>query len=325
MHGDRVLVNLTGIDRRGRREGMIARVLERRMSRLVGRFFYELGIAYVEPDDKRLQRNVQIPSEHIGGASEGQLVVCELVVPPDTRRPAIGRILAVLGEALTPSLVVETAIHGHQLPHVFPQEVLDAAAAVPLTVTPGMLGGRVDLRALPLVTIDGEDAKDFDDAVYCESNRWGFRLVVAIADVSHYVRPGTPLDEEALTRATSVYFPGFVVPMLPETLSNGICSLKPNVDRMCFVCEMQIDRKGEVKSSSFYEAVMNSHARLTYTQVWKAVGEEDAQAQAQMGALLPQVQQLHRLYQVLAKARAQRGRLNLSHRKSVLCWTIAAR
>lgn len=307
MHGDRVLVNLTGIDRRGRREGMIARVLERRMSRLVGRFFYELGIAYVEPDDKRLQRNVQIPSEHIGGASEGQLVVCELVVPPDTRRPAIGRILAVLGEALTPSLVVETAIHGHQLPHVFPQEVLDAAAAVPLTVTPGMLGGRVDLRALPLVTIDGEDAKDFDDAVYCESNRGGFRLVVAIADVSHYVRPGTPLDEEALTRATSVYFPGFVVPMLPETLSNGICSLKPNVDRMCFVCEMQIDRKGEVKSSSFYEAVMNSHARLTYTQVWKAVGEEDAQAQAQMGALLPQVQQLHRLYQVLAKARAQRG------------------
>lgn len=174
MHGDRVLVNLTGIDRRGRREGMIARVLERRMSRLVGRFFYELGIAYVEPDDKRLQRNVQIPPEHIGGASEGQLVVCELVVPPDTRRPAIGRILAVLGEALTPSLVVETAIHGHQLPHVFPQDVLDAAAAVPLTVTPGMLGGRVDLRALPLVTIDGEDAKDFDDAVYCESNRGGF-------------------------------------------------------------------------------------------------------------------------------------------------------
>lgn len=173
MHGDRVLVNLTGIDRRGRREGMIARVLERRMSRLVGRFFYELGIAYVEPDDKRLQRNVQIPPEHIGGASEGQLVVCELVVPPDTRRPAIGRILAVLGEALTPSLVVETAIHGHQLPHVFPQDVLDAAAAVPLTVTPGMLGGRVDLRALPLVTIDGEDAKDFDDAVYCESNRGG--------------------------------------------------------------------------------------------------------------------------------------------------------
>ncbi len=148
---------------------------------------------------------------------------------------------------------------------------------------------------------------------------------MAIADVSHYVRPGTPLDEEALTRATSVYFPGFVVPMLPETLSNGICSLKPNVDRMCFVCEMQIDRKGEVKSSSFYEAVMNSHARLTYTQVWKAVGEEDAQAQAQIGTLLPQVQQLHRLYQVLAKARAQRGRLNLSHRKSVLCWTIAAR
>ncbi|EWS77016.1 exoribonuclease R [Xylella taiwanensis] len=307
IHGDRVLVNLTGIDRRGRREGKIARVLERRMTRLVGRFFYEQGIAYVEPDDKRLQRNVQIPPDRIGGACEGQLVVCELVVPPDTRRPAIGRILAVLGDALTPSLVVETAIHGHQLPHVFPQMVLDEAAAVPLTVESSMVGRRVDLRGLPLVTIDGEDAKDFDDAVYCEPNRGGFRLVVAIADVSYYVRPGTPLDEEAMKRATSVYFPGFVVPMLPETLSNGICSLKPKVDRMCLVCDMQIDRKGKVKSSSFYEAVMNSHARLTYTQVWRAVGEDDAEAQAHLGALLPQVQQLHQLYRVLAKARAQRG------------------
>ncbi|HHW4679256.1 MAG TPA: ribonuclease R [Xylella sp.] len=307
MHGDRVLANLTGIDRRGRREGSIARVLERRMTRLVGHFFYEHGIAYVGPDDRRLQRNVQIPPDRINGASEGQLVVCELVVPPDTRRPAIGRILAVLGDALTPSLIVETAIHSHHVPHVFSQVVLDEAAAVPLTVEPEMVGKRVDLRDLPLVTIDGEDAKDFDDAVYCEPNRGGFRLVVAIADVSYYVCPGTPLDEEALNRATSVYFPSFVVPMLPETLSNGICSLKPKVDRMCFVCDMQVDRKGEVKSSSFYEAVMNSHARLTYTQVWKAVGEEDAEAQRQLGALLPQVQQLHQLYHVLAKARAQRG------------------
>ncbi|MCW4472359.1 ribonuclease R [Xanthomonas sp. H13-6] len=307
MHGDRVLANVTGIDRRGRREGSIARVLERGMNRLIGRFSVELGINFVVPDDKRVQRNVQVPPDQTGGARDGQLVVCELVHAPDSRRPPIGRIIAVLGDKLTPSLVVETAIHGHELPHEFPREVLDEAAAVPLAVEPAMIGNRVDLRQMPLVTIDGEDAKDFDDAVYCEPNRDGFRLVVAIADVSHYVRPGTPLDEEAARRATSVYFPGFVVPMLPETLSNGICSLMPKVDRMCFVCDMQVDRKGEVTGSRFYEAVMNSHARLTYTQVWKAVGEDDAQAQAEIGALLPQVQRLHQLFEVLAKARARRG------------------
>jgi ribonuclease R len=307
MHGDRALANVTGIDRRGRREGSIARVLERRISRLIGRFFYELGVAYVDPDDKRIQRNIQIPADQVGGATEGQLVVCELIAPPDGRRPAIGKIIAVLGDKLTPSLVVETAIHGHDLPHEFPQEVLDEAAAVPLVVEPAMLGNRVDLRNTPLVTIDGEDAKDFDDAVYCEPNAEGFRLVVAIADVSHYVLPGAPLDAEAQRRATSVYFPGFVVPMLPETLSNGICSLKPKVDRMCFVCDMQVGREGEVTSSRFYEAVMNSHARLTYTQVWQAVGEQDPGAQAAVGALMPQLERLFQLYRVLAKARAHRG------------------
>jgi len=307
MHGDRVLANVTGIDRRGRREGSIARVLERRVNRLIGRFGTEAGISFVVPDDRRMQRNVQVPPDGTGGAREGQLVVCELVQAPDARRPPIGKVVAVLGDGLTPSLVVEAAIHGHDLPHEFPPAVLDEATAVPLTVEPSMIGERVDLRATPLVTIDGEDAKDFDDAVYCEPNRQGFRLVVAIADVSHYVRPGTPLDEEAQKRATSVYFPGFVVPMLPETLSNGICSLNPRVDRMCFVCDMQVDHEGEVVRSKFYEAVMNSHARLTYTQVWKAVGEDDAEARAQVGALLPNVQRLHQLYQVLAKARARRG------------------
>jgi ribonuclease R len=307
LHGDKVLARVTGIDHRGRREGSIARVLERGMTRLIGRFSVEMGISYVVPDDKRIQRNVQVPPDQTGGARDGQLVVCELTQAPDSRRPPIGRIIAVLGDKLTASLVVETAIHGHELPFEFPQEVLDEAASVPLVVEPAMIGGRVDLRSTPLVTIDGEDAKDFDDAVYCEPNAEGFRLVVAIADVSNYVRPGTPLDEEAQKRATSVYFPGFVVPMLPETLSNGICSLMPKVDRMCFVCDMQIDRDGLVTHSRFYEAVMNSHARLTYTQVWKAVGEDDADTKAWMGDLLPQVQRLHQLYKVLSKARAKRG------------------
>jgi len=307
LHGDRVMVSVTGVDRRGRREGAIVEVLERRINRLIGRFTVEAGISYVVPDDARIQRNVQIPAEARMDARNGQLVVCEIVHAPDAYRPPIGRVLAVLGDKLTPSLVVEAAIHGHDLPHEFPPTVLAEATAVPLEVTAADIAGRVDLRALPLVTIDGEDAKDFDDAVYCEPNRGGFRLIVAIADVSHYVRPGAPLDDEAQLRATSVYFPGFVVPMLPETLSNGICSLNPKVDRLCFVCDMQVDLDGEVTKSKFYEAVMHSHARLTYTQVWQAVGAGDADAIARIGSLLPQVQRLHQLYQVLAKARKARG------------------
>ncbi|TWT17462.1 ribonuclease R [Luteimonas marina] len=307
MHGDRVMGSVTGLDRRGRREGVIVEVLERRLNRLIGRFTVDSGISYVVPDDRRIQRNIQIPSDARLQAQHGQLVVCEITTPAEDRRPPIGKVLAVLGDALTPSLVVEAAIHGHELPHEFPPAVLAEASAVPLEVDAATAAARVDLRALPLVTIDGEDAKDFDDAVYCEPNRNGFRLVVAIADVSSYVRPGTPLDDEAQLRATSVYFPGFVVPMLPETLSNGICSLNPKVDRLCFACDMQVDRDGEVVKSKFYEAVMRSHARLTYTQVWKAVGEGDAEAQAQVGALMPQVERLHQLYQVLAKARAKRG------------------
>jgi ribonuclease R len=307
LHGDRAMISVTGLDRRGRREGVIVEVLERRLTRLIGRFAIEAGVSYVVPDDERIQRNVQIPGDARLEARNGQLVVCEIVHMPDAHRPPIGRVLAVLGDKLTPSLVVEAAIHGHDLPHVFPQTVLDEATAVPLDVTEADVAGRVDLRQMPLVTIDGEDAKDFDDAVYCEPNRSGFRLVVAIADVSHYVRPGAPLDGEAQQRATSVYFPGFVVPMLPETLSNGICSLNPKVDRLCFVCDMQVNFEGEVTKSKFYEAVMHSHARLTYTQVWQAVGEGDAEATAKIGSLLPHVQYLHRLYQVLAKARKARG------------------
>src|SRR5690606_29936701 len=241
------------------------------------------------------------------GAKHGRLVVCEIVHAPDTRRPPIGRVLSVLGDVLKPSLVVEAAIHGHGLPYEFPQPVLDEAAAIPVEVSEPEIRGRRDLRKLPLVTIDGEDAKDFDDAVYCEADRDGFRLVVAIADVSHYVRPEQPLDDEAQLRATSVYFPGYVIPMLPETLSNGICSLKPKVDRLCVVCDMRVGRDGTVHESEFYEAVMHSHARLTYTQVWDAIGEDDPQAQKEIGKLMPQIRDLHRLYKALARARAKRG------------------
>jgi ribonuclease R len=313
MHGDRVLASVTGVDRRGRREGAIVEVLERRLTRIIGRYGERNGIGSVSPDDRRVLHDVMIPPDAREGAREGQLVVCEIVEPPRHGRPPFGKILTVLGDKLTPSLVVEAAIHGHGLPHEFPQAALDEAAAVPLTVDATTAAARVDLRAMPLVTIDGEDAKDFDDAVWCEPNRNGFRLVVAIADVSHYVRPGSALDDEAQDRATSVYFPGFVVPMLPETLSNGICSLNPAVDRLCFVCDMQVTREGQVTRSTFYEAVMRSHARLSYTKVWKALAPEQAlegegaDAQAQIGALMPQIERLYQLYHVFAKARAQRG------------------
>ena len=307
FHGDRVLANVVNVDARGRREGSIVEVLERRVTRLVGRFEERAGIGHVTPDDRRLLQDVLVPPDARKGARPGQLVVCEVLEAPAHGRPPIGRVLTVLGDALTPSLVVEVAIHGHGLPHVFPEAVLDEAAAVPQEVPAALAGTRVDLRALPLVTIDGEDARDFDDAVWCEPNRDGFRLVVAIADVSHYVTPGSPLDAEAQNRATSVYFPGYVIPMLPQTLSNGICSLRPDGDRLCFVCDMQVDRDGEVTRSKFYEAVMRSHARLTYTQVWKAVGEDDPEALAQVGERLPQLRHLHQLYQLLARARAARG------------------
>ena len=311
LHGDRVLASISGVDRRGRREGAIVEVLEHRLTRLTGRYSERARIGMVVPDDRRVLTEVLIPPEDNNGAREGQLVVVEITQPPEKGRPPVGRILLVLGDRLTPSLVVQAAIHGHDLPHEFPREALAEAAEVPLEVPVAEARRRVDLRKLPLVTIDGEDAKDFDDAVWCEPNAEGFRLIVAIADVSHYVRPGTALDEEAVKRATSVYFPGFVVPMLPETLSNGICSLMPKVERLCFACDMQVDFDGNVTRSKFYEAVMNSHARLTYTQVWKAVGEGDTdagkEAIAQVGSLMPQLQRLHQLYKVLAKARSRRG------------------
>ena len=307
LHGDRVLGSIVGLDRRGRREGAIVEVLERRPARLVGRYQEQDGFGVVVPDDRRIHQDVLISRGKEAGARSGQIVVAELTEPPTRERPPMGRVVSVLGERLTASITVQMAIESHGLPSEWPVPVLHEAEAVSPEVPASDVQGRVDLRNTPLVTIDGEDARDFDDAVYCEANADGFRLVVAIADVSHYVRPGTALDEEAYKRGTSVYFPDFVVPMLPETLSNGICSLNPKVDRLCMVCDMQVGRDGEVVRSRFYDAVMRSHARLTYTQVWKAIGEGDEGARAQLGATLPHVERLYQLYKVLAKQRQKRG------------------
>ncbi|TPG10288.1 ribonuclease R [Rhodanobacter glycinis] len=311
MHGDRVLASVVGIDRRGRKQGAIAEVLERRSPRLVGRVVVENGVTLVTPDDRRLSQDVMIKPGQEQGARSGQIVVVEITAPPTMQRGPMGEIRAVLGERLQPSLVVEMAIASHDLPHEWPPEVLRDAAQVESVVTAAEREGRTDIRQLPLVTIDGADARDFDDAVYAEPKRGGgWRLIVAIADVSHYVQVGNALDREAYERSTSTYFPGFVVPMLPETLSNGICSLMPKVERMCMVCDMLIDAEGNVTKSKFYDAVMLSHARLTYDKVWQAVGLNDADARHEVADVLPQLENLHALYKAMAQQRKRRGAID---------------
>ncbi|NYE31046.1 ribonuclease R [Rhodanobacter sp. K2T2] len=311
MHGDRVLASVVGIDRRGRRQGAIAEVLQRRSSRLVGRVIVENGVTSVTPDDRRILQEVVIKPGEEQGATSGQIVVVEITDPPTSQRGPKGVIKAVLGERLQPSLVVEMAIASHDLPHEWPAEVLREAAQVEPQVSAAEREGRIDIRSLPLVTIDGADARDFDDAVYAEPRRGGgFRLIVAIADVSHYVRLGSALDREAYERSTSTYFPGFVVPMLPETLSNGICSLMPKVERMCMVCDMQVDAEGNVVKSKFYDAVMLSHARLTYDKVWQAVGLREEEALQEVADVLPQLENLHALYKAMAAQRKRRGAID---------------
>ncbi|HJU25669.1 MAG TPA: ribonuclease R [Rhodanobacteraceae bacterium] len=310
LHGDRVLASVVGVDRRGRRQGAIREVLERRPSRLVGRVVEEHGIVVVDPDDRRLHQDVLIPPDARGGARAGQIVIAEITDPPTSQRGPIGRVVSVLGERLQPSLIVEMAIASHGLPQEWPVDAMREAEGVEPKVARDEYKGRVDLRDTPLVTIDGADARDFDDAVYAEPQRGGgFRLIVAIADVSHYVQAETALDEEAYRRGTSVYFPGFVVPMLPETLSNGICSLNPEVERLCMVCEMRIDGRGETTRAKFYPGLMRSHARLTYERVWQAI-EGDGSARRELKAVLPQLEHLHALYKVLARQRARRGAID---------------
>ncbi|ACS84599.1 ribonuclease R [Musicola paradisiaca] len=307
IHGDVVLAQPLGEDRRGRREARIVRVLEPRTSQIVGRYFTEVGSGFVVPDDSRLSFDILIPPESICGARMGSVVVVELIQRANRRTKAIGKIVEVLGDNMGTGLAVDIALRTHEIPHTWSQQVQNQVADLTEEVPESAKKGRVDLRTLPLVTIDGEDARDFDDAVYCEKKRGGgWRLWVAIADVSYYVRPGTALDHEARARGTSVYFPSQVVPMLPEVLSNGLCSLNPQVDRLCMVCEMTVSTQGKLSGFKFYEAVMSSHARLTYTKVWHILqGDEALRGQYQV--LVEPLEELHRMYKVLDHAREERG------------------
>ncbi len=310
LHGDRAVVRVTGVDARGRKEAALVEVLERNTSQVVGRFFRERGVGFVEPHNRRIHQDVVIPAEASGGAGDGQVVVAEVTEQPSKRAQPIGRIVEILGERMAPGMEIDVAVRAYELPAQWPQAARAEAARFHPTVRRSQTRGREDLRELPLVTIDGADARDFDDAVYCERARGAWKLLVAIADVSSYVAPGKVLDQEALRRGNSVYFPGRVIPMLPEELSNGLCSLNPEVDRLCLVCEMRITREGKVTRSRFYEAVMRSHARLTYDEVAAIVVERRAKARRACSELVPHLDELHALYRALKKARRHRGSID---------------
>lgn len=309
MHGDVVLAYQSGLDRRGRPEAKIHEVLEHANATVVGRFFTEHGVNFVIPDSKRLTQDISIPQEFIGDAKNGQIVLVELIAYPNKRSQAIGRVIHILGEHMAPGMEIQVAIHAHGIPFEWPDDVLAEVAKIPQQISEEQLRGRTDLRNLPFVTIDGEDAKDFDDAVYCyKKPKGGFQLYVAIADVSHYVAKDSALDKEASRRGNSVYFPGKVVPMLPEALSNGVCSLNPHVDRLCMVAELSISQEGKISRSRFYRAVIHSHARLTYTAVgkWLEQGKADEKHQA----LWPMLESLYDLYHVLLDTRKLRGAMD---------------
>ncbi|MFQ3197669.1 MAG: ribonuclease R [Paraglaciecola sp.] len=307
LHGDIVLVKESGTDNRGRREARIAKILEPRTEPIVGRYFFENGEGTVIPDDSRINHEINILPESTNGARQGHIVVVEIAQRPRRRVNAIGKIIEVLGEHMAPGMEIDMALRTFELPHTWPKGVTKQIKDLTEQVPDQAKLNRIDLRQLPLVTIDGEDARDFDDAVFCEPlDNGGWQLWVAIADVSHYVRPGTALDSEAQNRGNSVYFPEQVIPMLPEVLSNGLCSLNPQVDRLCLVCEMTINKQGDLQEHQFYEAVMNSKARLTYTKVWNIL-QGDVELQKRYAPQVPHLKSLQDMYRTLKRRRNQRG------------------
>ncbi|KAF3981699.1 MAG: ribonuclease R [Methylococcales symbiont of Hymedesmia sp. n. MRB-2018] len=310
MHNDRAVVRIAGLDRKGRREGALVEVLERNTHHVVGRLLKERSLFFVVPDNKKIAQDIHIPKEEIGKAKKGQIVVAEIIQHPSNHGQAIGRIKEVLGKHMEPGMEIEIALRSHDLPFQWPKEVCKEIKSLSKDVAESAKENRVDIRDLPLVTIDGEDARDFDDAVYCKKTDKGWKLLVAIADVSHYVQVNTALDIEAKNRSTSVYFPEQVIPMLPEILSNGLCSLNPKMDRLCMVCELHIDHDGKVFRSGFFKAVMSSHARMTYTDVSKILVNGDKILSKKYAALLPHLQELYKLYKVMREQREVRGAMD---------------
>ncbi|MCQ8102942.1 ribonuclease R [Methylomonas sp. SURF-2] len=307
---DRVVARVSGLDRKGRREAAVIEITERNTHQIVGRFFVEGRVAIVVPDNKKIAHEVLIAKEDTGKAKNGQIVVAEILQQPTAHCQPIGRVTEILGLHMAPGMEIEMAIRSYDLPNQWPQALLEEIKSLTPEVPEQAKQGREDIRHVPLVTIDGEDARDFDDAVYAQKTAKGWKLLVAIADVSHYVRVNTALDAEAKNRGTSVYFPEKVIPMLPEILSNGLCSLNPKVDRLCMVCEMIVNDDGMVLRSRFYEAVMRSHARLTYTQVAKMLVDGDQELMQKHADLMPHLQSLYALYKTMRHQRELRGAMD---------------
>ena len=311
MHGDRIAARIEGARFRGRAQGTIVEVLERRTKEVVGRLHVESGVAYLTPDNPRITHRVLVPSAELGGAESGQVVIVELTQHPSRTAQPVGRVSRVLGDHGAPGMETDIAIHSHSLPDEFPGEVIGEAEAYGRRIPQEAIAGREDLREMELVTIDGEDARDFDDAVWCDRTSTGWKLIVAIADVGHYVRPGTPLDREARDRGTSVYFPNRVLPMLPEALSNGLCSLVPEEDRLCVCCELRVADDGRITRSRFFEGVMRSAARLTYHEVGGFLDKPGARHGERLEKLRGRLTALHGVYKSFTRARSGRGALEL--------------
>jgi ribonuclease R len=331
LHRDRVKVRIIRYDRKNRPEGRVLEILERKKAPIIGRLLHESGIWLVAPEDKRYGQDIMVPKNGLANAAVGQVVAIELTEAPSLYSQPMGRVTEVLGEIDDPGMEIEIAVRKYEVPHRFTPETLAQAAALPDKIRPADRKHRIDLTDVPLVTIDGEDARDFDDAVYCEpaaigkgSSRGkadnGWRLIVAIADVSHYVKPGEPLDDDAYERATSVYFPRRVIPMLPEKISNGLCSLNPNEDRLAMVCDMLVTAGGEIHAYQFYPAVICSHARFTYTEVAAILANTRGPEAAKRKNLVPDLLNLNEVYRALLKERAKRGAVDFeSTETQIMC------
>lgn len=319
MHHDKALVRVSGVDRKGRRECAVVEILERNTHQVVGRIHKKQGLIYLVPENSRITQNVMIPKDELGKAKKGQIVVSEIIQYPTKHHQAVGRVTEVLGKHMAAGMEIEIAIRSHELPFEWNEEVEQEIQSIDQKIIASE--DRQDIRSLPLVTIDGEDAKDFDDAVFCKKTAKGWKLIVAIADVSHYVKVNSAIDSEAKKRSTSVYFPEKVIPMLPEVLSNGLCSLKPEVDRFCMVCELYINQEGQFIRSRFYNALMRSHARLTYTEMEKIVVKGNKKLSQKYADLLPHLNALYELYQLMRKQREARGAMDFDTQETKIVFS----
>ena len=318
LHGDRAMVRISGLDRRGRPEGKLVEVLERRTQKLVGRVVHSTGVTIVAAEDKRINQDILIPYNMDMQAKPGQVVMVELTEQPSAHAKPMGKVVEILGNYADSGMEIEIALRKHNLPYEFSPAAVKLAESYPKLVQESDFKGRIDLRELPLITIDGETARDFDDAVFAEQQGKGWRLVVAIADVSFYVKPQDALDKCAFERGNSVYFPRRVIPMLPEALSNGLCSLNPEVERLCMVCDMQVDGAGVVKQFKFYPSVMRSKARMTYNQVFEILQNPAAELALEYAWLVPHLNDLYSVYQLMLSQREKRGAIEFETTETIM-------